>query len=570
MLAYDLDRHTPFKPEEVYFDAAIVGRDPAQEGRCASTGPRRSRRVVDRRGGERRAGARRWSPSRPIARRRRGSAARTTLNLLPPAERPDAAAGRGWEIWVPLALLVASPRCSPPRCRCGRSAATRSRCSSRPTQARAQADASNALREQLERLTGDYNFALSKKYAFPSALQSVEDVTKLLPDDTWLTQLEVKNTAKGKEPKREIVVRGESVNAGRLISLFEDSKLFSEAAPRSPTTKIQPGPGEIFDLGAQLKPLPPPPPVQLATLQRRSAPSAAPSSLRRRPLRPHPRPPLRLHGSCGRARATPGRTCRRAAHARHVAPPTPAAAAPGTRSRLRAAPAVAPAHTGRASRRRPPVAGARAARSPPHRRRKTDDRGDRQASAAQQRALAVALLVVAVVLALAVLLVPLLLLHKHYDDTIAELTDRLERYRRIAAQAPEYRKALDAMREKDGRRFFLKNSAPNLAGAELQEQVRTAIESNGGRITTSQNQGPKDEGRFRQITVTVQFFASIARAAEDPVRTGGAAALSVGREHDAAAAQRVSRLQAGARAGAGDQRSTRRRTGFAFAEPERK
>ena len=126
----------------------------------------------------------------------------------------------------------------------------------------------------------------------------------------------------------------------------------------------------------------------------------------------------------------------------------------------------------------------------------------------RQRLLAVALLVVAVVLVLSILLGPLLLLRKHYDDAIAELTDRIERYRRVAAQAPEYRKALDAMREKDGRRFFLKNTAPNLAGAELQEQVRAAIESNGGRITTSQNQGPKDDGRFRQITVTVQFFAS--------------------------------------------------------------
>ena len=128
--------------------------------------------------------------------------------------------------------------------------------------------------------------------------------------------------------------------------------------------------------------------------------------------------------------------------------------------------------------------------------------------ASRQRALAVVLLIAAVALALAVLFVPLLLLHKHYDDTIATFTDRIDRYRRIAAQAPEYRKALDVMREKSGRRFFLKNSAPNLAGAELQEQVRTAIESNGGRITTSQNQGPKDDGRFRQITVTVQFFAS--------------------------------------------------------------
>jgi len=128
--------------------------------------------------------------------------------------------------------------------------------------------------------------------------------------------------------------------------------------------------------------------------------------------------------------------------------------------------------------------------------------------AARQRLLAAALLVVAAALALSVLLVPLLLLHRHYDDTIAALTDRVERYRRVAAQAPEFRKALDAIREKDGRRFFLKNTAPNLAGAELQEQVRAAIEGNGGRITTSQNQSPRDEGRFRQIIVTVQFFAT--------------------------------------------------------------
>ncbi len=30
-LAYDLDRHTPFKPDEVYFDALVVGRDPAKK-----------------------------------------------------------------------------------------------------------------------------------------------------------------------------------------------------------------------------------------------------------------------------------------------------------------------------------------------------------------------------------------------------------------------------------------------------------------------------------------------------------------------------------------------------------
>ncbi len=128
--------------------------------------------------------------------------------------------------------------------------------------------------------------------------------------------------------------------------------------------------------------------------------------------------------------------------------------------------------------------------------------------ATQQRSLAIVLLAVAVAGALSIVLLPIVLLHKHYDDRIAALDDRLETYRRVAAQAPEYRKAVQSIRAKDTRRFFLRNTAPNLAGAELQELVRAAIEGNGGRITTSQNQAPKDEGRFRQIGVNVQFFAT--------------------------------------------------------------
>ena len=64
------------------------------------------------------------------------------------------------------------------------------------------------------------------------------------------------------------------------------------------------------------------------------------------------------------------------------------------------------------------------------------------------------------------------------------------------------------MREKRRRRFFLKNTAPNLAGAELQELVRAAVEGNGGRITTSQNQAARGRRALRQIGVNVQFFAT--------------------------------------------------------------
>jgi general secretion pathway protein L len=272
-LTYDLDRHTPFKSDEVNFDAIIVGRDPAKrEIRVDWAAALKT--IVD----QVRRRAESWgatvvavTPASPTG---AVPLAGPVLNLLPGAGQAQTSARPRWEIWVPLALIAAAALFAtalPLWQKRGYVIALLQQAS----QARAQADASGALREELERLTGDYNFALQKKYAFPTALQSIEDVTKLLPDDTWLTQFEMKSTVKGKEPHREILVRGESANAGRLISLLEESKLFEQAAPRSPTTKIQPGPGEIFDLGAQLKPLPPPQPLQFATAGEAEATAAA-------------------------------------------------------------------------------------------------------------------------------------------------------------------------------------------------------------------------------------------------------------------------------------------------------
>src|SRR5204863_2110638 len=126
------------------------------------------------------------------------------------------------------------------------------------------------------------------------------------------------------------------------------------------------------------------------------------------------------------------------------------------------------------------------------------------------RVLAILLLVIVVAVGLALLIAPWVMFHRHYDVAIESMTDRLERYRRVAAQGPEYRRALDAVRAKDGRRFFLKNTAPNLAGAELQDMVKAAIDSNGGRLTTISIVAPRDDGRFRVIGLNVQLFARTA------------------------------------------------------------
>src|SRR5437868_4600294 len=71
---------------------------------------------------------------------------------------------------------------------------------------------------------------------------------------------------------------------------------------------------------------------------------------------------------------------------------------------------------------------------------------------ARQRLLALGILVLMVALALVVLVVPVLLAHRHYDAAIDDLSDKLMRYRRVAAQAPELRAALEAVKAKDAHR----------------------------------------------------------------------------------------------------------------------
>jgi hypothetical protein len=122
--------------------------------------------------------------------------------------------------------------------------------------------------------------------------------------------------------------------------------------------------------------------------------------------------------------------------------------------------------------------------------------------------LAAGLFVLALIVAGVILVLPFYVLHRHYDQAIDSLQDRLERYRRVAAQAPELKSSLDALRAKDARRFFLKNTAPNLAGAELDGLIAGIIESNGGRITTRQVSPPREDGNFRQIGVNLQLFAT--------------------------------------------------------------
>lgn len=127
----------------------------------------------------------------------------------------------------------------------------------------------------------------------------------------------------------------------------------------------------------------------------------------------------------------------------------------------------------------------------------------------RSRRAAIALLVVAVLAVVAVVAVPTWYLHHRYDVELQERQSRLERLQRIAAMRPELSRQLEAMRAQDTRRFFLRSGAAALSAAEVQEVIRGVIDQSGGRLITMQALAAREDGRYRQVTVSVQMTANI-------------------------------------------------------------
>src|SRR4051812_6705463 len=98
----------------------------------------------------------------------------------------------------------------------------------------------------------------------------------------------------------------------------------------------------------------------------------------------------------------------------------------------------------------------------------------------QSRRLALLLLAVAVAAIVAVIAVPTYLAHRHYDNAIADIADRLARYQRIASTRPMVARQLEAMRAKDTRRLFLRSGTTAISAAEAAEALRGIIDQNGG------------------------------------------------------------------------------------------
>ncbi len=242
VLSFEMDRHTPFSADEVYFDYRVRHRD-AGLGRMEVELVTVPRKVMD----ERCEHAAAWGIVPDVVdiavEDRVGEDASEGINLLPAIGGVNGPRRAG-----PLTLILAAvaaalfavavylPLEAQQREMQAFSAAL--------AKAKAEAGAALALRGEIDRLVEESQFLVSRKLGSVKATEVLEELTKLLPDGTWLRQFKIKD--------REVRISGFSQAASNLIGLIEQSSMFENARFTSPVTQDRREGLERFNIATDL------------------------------------------------------------------------------------------------------------------------------------------------------------------------------------------------------------------------------------------------------------------------------------------------------------------------------
>ena len=238
VLGFEMDRETPFKAEEIYWNHQIDGVD-RQNARL-------SVRLV-------------LLPKANLAplltalgqfgiRPRRaeiadGPDAGAYLPLEGDGGRTHRASHRLiWSVAVCCAILGVAAVVTP-FVRQGRALASLDQQIAVGRTAAAEAD---SLRQEIDRLTGSADFVESERDKAGRPLAVLAAATRVLPDDTYLTEMELQ--------KRKVTLTGRSAAAARLIGPLAADGSFRNPGFAAPVTRVEALHTELFTINAEVAP----------------------------------------------------------------------------------------------------------------------------------------------------------------------------------------------------------------------------------------------------------------------------------------------------------------------------
>jgi general secretion pathway protein L len=236
VLRFEMDRLTPFRADEVCFAHRVLRSD-ARNRRLSvelQLAPKREiERVLQ--------AARRFGLAPSRIELARGAEHGDALNLLSEQAGHGTREGRLRGALALFALVLGISAVAIPL---QRQRATLAELESQVTAARAQAEESLAMRDRLGVLTKSAQFLLADKTRHPLVVQVLDELTRVVPDQAHLVQLELRD--------RTVELHGFASTASDLIGLLEQSPLFRSPQFRSPVTQDRRSGTERFHISVEL------------------------------------------------------------------------------------------------------------------------------------------------------------------------------------------------------------------------------------------------------------------------------------------------------------------------------
>lgn len=239
VLAFEMDRHTPFKAEQLYYDFIVTARD-AERQRLHVDLVYSTRGVVE----EYLDTLSRFG-IRPDVITSRNAAGRGVLrvNLLP-AERRKTVNGSLRRLNAALAglaaVLLVVAIALPPIQKAGLISALEPQVQD----AAAEAREASHLRDEVEKLAEGARLLASRKQSNLLVVELIEEVSRLLPDHTWLNRLEIAGNS--------LQLQGESRAAAELIGIIEASPLLENVRFSSPVSQVSASGIDKFHLTGEI------------------------------------------------------------------------------------------------------------------------------------------------------------------------------------------------------------------------------------------------------------------------------------------------------------------------------
>jgi len=132
---------------------------------------------------------------------------------------------------------------------------------------------------------------------------------------------------------------------------------------------------------------------------------------------------------------------------------------------------------------------------------------------AARRALALLILLGAVGLVYLIAVQPLLDDYRATRESIADGEAALSRFRRVAAELPQRRAALAALRQRQAAsEGFLQGTNEALVAAQIQNRIKSLVEQAQGELKSTQVLPVQEEGKYRRITLRAQMTLDTAAA----------------------------------------------------------